>query len=164
MYFTLLRLSLLAALCVVAAPPAAWAAELVSATIAAKPYPGSRDRRYRVFIPSAYDGRAPVAMLMVLHGCRQTEQDIILGVVGLPALQGTEQQLDQYHQSSAKGPRGPGAGRHPFRIYRCMKRQYWDAYQKSGNVKDILHGHGGGLGQALPRDAGVDGRAGRHLG
>lgn len=80
---------------------------------------------------------------------RQTEQDIILGVVGLPALQGTEQQLDQYHQSSAKGPRGPGAGRHPFRIYRCMKRQYWDAYQKSGNVKDILHGHGGGLGQAL---------------
>jgi poly(hydroxyalkanoate) depolymerase family esterase len=77
MYFTLLRLSLLAALCVVAAPPAASAAELVSATSAAKPYPGSRERRYRVFIPSAYDGRAPVAMLVVLHGCHQTEQDMI---------------------------------------------------------------------------------------
>ena len=80
---------------------------------------------------------------------RQTEQDVILGIVGLPALQGTEQQLDQYHQTSAKAKRGPGAERRDFRIYRCMKREYWNAYQESGDVKDILHGHGGALGQAL---------------
>jgi hypothetical protein len=30
-----------------------------------------------------------------------------------------------------------------------MKREYWNAYQESGDVKDILHGHGGALGQAL---------------
>src|SRR5262245_54332708 len=77
MHFRLPDLCLLAALCVMVAPPAARAGELVCATFAAKSYPGSRDRRYRVFVPSAYDGRAPVPMLMVLHGCHQTEGDMI---------------------------------------------------------------------------------------
>jgi poly(hydroxyalkanoate) depolymerase family esterase len=77
MYFPFTRIGLLAALCVVVAPPAARAGELVSATFTAKAHPGSRDRRYRVFVPSAYDGRAPVPMLMVLHGCHQTESDMI---------------------------------------------------------------------------------------
>ena len=70
-------LCLLILLSFVVAAPAAWAGELVSATFAAKAYPGSRERRYRVFVPTAYDGRAPVAMVMVLHGCRQTEQDMV---------------------------------------------------------------------------------------
>src|SRR5690606_6754896 len=77
MFFNLVRLGLLAALCVVATPPVAHAGELVSATFAAKAYPGSRERRYRVFVPSSYDTRAPVPMVMVLHGCQQTEQDMI---------------------------------------------------------------------------------------
>lgn len=77
MFFNRLLLGLLAALCVVAASPAARAAELVSATFAPKAYPGSRERRYRVFVPSSYDGRAPMPMVMVLHGCQQTEQDMI---------------------------------------------------------------------------------------
>lgn len=77
MFFKLLRLGLLAAPCVVATPWVAHAGELVSATFAAKPYSGSRERRYRVFVPSSYDTRAPVPMLMVLHGCMQTEQDMI---------------------------------------------------------------------------------------
>ena len=77
MFFNLVRLGLLAALCVVATPPVAQAGELVNATFAAKSYPGSRERRYRVFVPSSYDARAPVPMVMVLHGCQQTEQDMI---------------------------------------------------------------------------------------
>lgn len=39
-------------------------------------YPGSRDRRYRVHIPPGYNGRTPTPVVMVLHGCRQTQSDI----------------------------------------------------------------------------------------
>jgi poly(hydroxyalkanoate) depolymerase family esterase len=51
--------------------------ELVSRDFARKPYAGSQDRRYRVFVPSGYDARAPAPMVMVLHGCNQTEQDMV---------------------------------------------------------------------------------------
>lgn len=77
LFYNFPRLGLLTALCVVAAAPAARAGELVSATFAAKSYPGSRDRGYRVFVPTRYDARAPAPMVMVLHGCHQTEQDMI---------------------------------------------------------------------------------------
>ena len=82
MFFQITRLCLFAALCVVAAPSAAQAGEIVSATFAAKSYPGSRERRYRVFVPSSYDARSPVPLVMVLHGCQQTEQDMIDVIYG----------------------------------------------------------------------------------
>jgi poly(hydroxyalkanoate) depolymerase family esterase len=44
---------------------------------AAKSYPGSRDRDYKVFVPSSYSGQTAVPMVMVLHGCSQTEQNMI---------------------------------------------------------------------------------------
>ena len=40
-------------------------------------YSGSRDRQYQVFVPTAYDGQTTVPMVMVLHGCRQTEANMI---------------------------------------------------------------------------------------
>ena len=42
-----------------------------------KSYSGSRDRQYQVFVPSAYTGQSPVPMVMVLHGCNQTETNMI---------------------------------------------------------------------------------------
>lgn len=98
-------------------------------------------------LADVYDEGRPFADFDDLR--RQCEQDLALGALGLPALQGTEQQLDQYLQPGAKAKRGVGADKKGFRIYRCMKREYWQAYEKSGQVKDILHGHGGALGQAL---------------
>ena len=44
---------------------------------AAKPYPSSRDRDYKVFVPASYTGQVPVPMVMVLHGCSQTEQNML---------------------------------------------------------------------------------------
>jgi poly(hydroxyalkanoate) depolymerase family esterase len=43
----------------------------------AKSYPGSRDRQYQVFVPASYTGQDSVPMVMVLHGCRQTEVNMI---------------------------------------------------------------------------------------
>lgn len=42
----------------------------------ARRYAGSRDRRYRVHVPPNYNGRTPLPVVMVLHGCRQTHADI----------------------------------------------------------------------------------------
>ena len=42
-----------------------------------KSYAGSRDRQYQVFVPSGYTGQSPVPMVMVLHGCNQTETNMI---------------------------------------------------------------------------------------
>ena len=38
--------------------------------------PGSRARRYAVHLPRGYTGRRAVPLVMVLHGCRQTEDNI----------------------------------------------------------------------------------------
>jgi len=46
-------------------------------SFARKSYPGSRDRDYKVFVPSGYTGQSPVPMVMVLHGCNQTEANMI---------------------------------------------------------------------------------------
>jgi poly(hydroxyalkanoate) depolymerase family esterase len=65
------------ALLLASAPLSASGGEFVHKTFSAKAYSGSRERRYQVFVPSAYNGRDAVPMVMVLHGCKQTEQNMI---------------------------------------------------------------------------------------
>jgi poly(hydroxyalkanoate) depolymerase family esterase len=72
------RLFLLAA--IVAGLPVAqstWAGELRQKLFTAKPYDGSSDRRYQVYVPSSYTNQQPMPMVMVLHGCQQTETNMI---------------------------------------------------------------------------------------
>ena len=71
-----LRPLLTIALCLLFAA-AASAEQLERRLLTAKSYPGSRDRQYQVFVPTAYDGQTAVPMVMVLHGCRQTETNMI---------------------------------------------------------------------------------------
>lgn len=42
----------------------------------ARPYPGSRDRKYLIHVPPSYTGKTAVPLVMVLHGCGQTHRDI----------------------------------------------------------------------------------------
>ena len=56
---------------------AASAGELRQKVFTAKSYAGSRDRHYQVFVPSAYTGQDAVPLVMILHGCRQTEVNMI---------------------------------------------------------------------------------------
>lgn len=44
-------------------------------TFRAGQYPGSRDRQYKVYRPDALAGPAP--LVMALHGCQQTEADVL---------------------------------------------------------------------------------------
>ena len=55
----------------------AQAGQLLNATFDARDYPGSRDRQYQLYIPDRYDGTVPVPLLMVLHGCNQTERNMV---------------------------------------------------------------------------------------
>ena len=48
-----------------------------SFTFRAKSYAGSRDRNYQVYVPSGLS--APAPMVMALHGCRQTQEDVLRG-------------------------------------------------------------------------------------
>ncbi len=43
---------------------------------AARAYPGSRHRRYVVHLPPNHDGHVSLPLVMVLHGCRQRDDDI----------------------------------------------------------------------------------------
>jgi poly(hydroxyalkanoate) depolymerase family esterase len=54
-----------------------WAGDLQQKLFTAKSYDGSADRRYQVYIPSSYANQKPVPMVMVLHGCHQTERNMI---------------------------------------------------------------------------------------
>src|SRR5258708_39654910 len=56
---------------------AASAGELRQKLFMAKSYSGSRDRQYQVFVPTTYTGKDAVPLVMVLHGCRQTEANMI---------------------------------------------------------------------------------------
>ncbi len=56
---------------------AASAGELRQKLFTAKTYSGSRDRHYQIFVPSTYTGQDVVPLVMVLHGCRQTEANMI---------------------------------------------------------------------------------------
>jgi poly(hydroxyalkanoate) depolymerase family esterase len=73
----LLLAALVCASSIASAPRPAAAGELIEGTFDAKGYPGSKKRQYRIFVPGAYDARVPAAMLMVLHGCKQTSQNMI---------------------------------------------------------------------------------------
>src|SRR5215468_3727418 len=53
------------------------AGELRQKVFTAKSYAVSRDRHYQVFVPSTYTGQDAVPLVMVLHGCRQTEVNMI---------------------------------------------------------------------------------------
>lgn len=55
----------------------AFAGQLLRKTFSAQPYAGSQTRQYQVFVPDGYTGDAAVPMVMVLHGCNQTEQNMI---------------------------------------------------------------------------------------
>lgn len=46
-----------------------------SHTLPSHPYPGSRDREYKVYVPDGLSTPAP--MVMVLHGCQQTHDDVL---------------------------------------------------------------------------------------
>ena len=46
-----------------------------SFTLSAKSYAGSRDRQYKVYVPDGLSGPAP--MVMALHGCQQTNDDVL---------------------------------------------------------------------------------------
>jgi poly(hydroxyalkanoate) depolymerase family esterase len=53
----------------------AWAGSTQAFSFHAKSYPGSRDRDYKVYVPSGLSGPAP--MVMALHGCEQTHDDVL---------------------------------------------------------------------------------------
>ncbi len=69
--------SLLALVACTALSSAAASGELVAKTFSKKTYPDSRERQYQVYIPDTVTGSDPVPMVMVLHGCRQTERNMI---------------------------------------------------------------------------------------
>jgi poly(hydroxyalkanoate) depolymerase family esterase len=62
--------TLLAVLCL-----SAFAGTTESFTLAAKGYPGSRDRQYKVYVPDGLSYPAP--LVMALHGCQQTNDDVL---------------------------------------------------------------------------------------
>ena len=53
----------------------AFAGTTESFTLSAKGYAGSRDRQYKVYLPDGLSGPAP--MVMALHGCQQTHDDVL---------------------------------------------------------------------------------------
>jgi poly(hydroxyalkanoate) depolymerase family esterase len=53
------------------------AGTLVSRTLPPGPHPGSLEREYRVFVPDRLNDRNAAAVVMVLHGCLQTEQNMV---------------------------------------------------------------------------------------
>src|SRR5262245_51750658 len=53
------------------------AGKLQQKRFAAKSYAGSRDRNYQVSVPASYSGQISLPMVMVLHGCEQTEVNMI---------------------------------------------------------------------------------------
>lgn len=66
---------LLALLTTLSLPTPASSAEIHSYTLPQQAYSGSRERRYKVYVPSAMTTPAP--MVMALHGCKQTNDDVL---------------------------------------------------------------------------------------
>jgi len=54
---------------------AAQAGTTTSFTLSAQAYSGSRERQYKVYVPDGLSGPAP--MVMALHGCEQTNDDVL---------------------------------------------------------------------------------------
>ncbi len=65
----------LAAMLLVLCGAAAVAGTTESFTFRAQDYSGSRDRHYKVYVPDGLSG--PVPLVMALHGCQQTEEDVL---------------------------------------------------------------------------------------
>lgn len=55
----------------------AYAGRIETKSFNAQPYDGSQNRSYKIFVPSAYTGQSPVPMVMVLHGCKQTHDNMV---------------------------------------------------------------------------------------
>ena len=53
------------------------AATIIERTLPASDQPGSRAREYTTAVPDNLAAGTPVPMVMVLHGCLQTERDMI---------------------------------------------------------------------------------------
>ncbi|WP_418127094.1 PHB depolymerase family esterase [Variovorax sp. KK3] len=58
-----------------AAPWQADAGTTSAFTLSVQTYSGSRERQYKVYVPDGLTGPAP--MVMVLHGCQQTHDDVL---------------------------------------------------------------------------------------
>ncbi len=67
----------------------------VDSTMPAGSNPHSRERIYRLYVPEGYDASKPSALLVVLHGCHQTHDDI-QKITGFDALADSEQFLVLY--------------------------------------------------------------------
>jgi poly(hydroxyalkanoate) depolymerase family esterase len=78
----MLRSTLIAGVAAVALAPV-WpadvstAATIIERTLPASNQPGSRARQYTVALPDGLETGAPVPVVMVLHGCLQTQRDMI---------------------------------------------------------------------------------------
>jgi len=53
------------------------AGRLEQRNFAQRSYDGSQSRRYQVFVPDSYTGQTLVPMVVVLHGCQQTDANMV---------------------------------------------------------------------------------------
>jgi len=74
---------------------------------------------------------------------RQVVQDVKLSILRLDQIVGIDHHDGQFSQSDRSG------GGKPLRIYRTTTREDWNNYLHKNNIVELLHGHGGSLGQAL---------------
>ncbi|ATG76431.1 MULTISPECIES: hypothetical protein [unclassified Pseudoalteromonas] len=80
---------------------------------------------------------------------RQVTQDIKLSLLGFHNIAGIAHHDGQFKRTD-DGFGGSASGRKKkLVIYRTMPKADWSNYKGSGDLKDILFGHGGSLGQAM---------------
>jgi poly(hydroxyalkanoate) depolymerase family esterase len=70
----LVRCAVASALCALLSTTA-FAGSTLSFTLTAGSHTGSRDRQYKVYLPDGLESAAP--MVMALHGCQQTHDDVL---------------------------------------------------------------------------------------
>lgn len=80
---------------------------------------------------------------------RQLVQDVKLKLLEMESVIGTGHTDGQFSEAGDNASVGRIGKSKTLRIYRTMKTEDWNAYQESGNLQNILWGHGGSLGQAL---------------
>ena len=67
----------------------------MDSTLPAGLIPHSHERIYQLYVPEGYDVSKPSALLVVLHGCHQTHEEI-QKIAGFDALADSEQFLELY--------------------------------------------------------------------